>query len=251
MSEPHRFFFVHIQKTGGVSLFMRIHRHFPREAVYPAASDGDPIAVAPQLFPHILLERWRERRDEIRVVAGHFPLCTKELLDADFTVLTVLRDPVERTLSYLRHHRETTPADRRLSLEAIYEDRGRFKAFIENHMVKMLSLDVAEMTYGMMTEVEFDRKRLRTAQRRLKTVDLVGVQEDLEEFAGQLEQRFGWQLGPPVSANTTEPSDVPASFRSRIAEDNRLDMELYELARELVAKRRVGRRRRRRFRMAP
>ncbi len=60
-------------------------------------------------IPHLLLERWKARRDEIRVVTGHFPLCVTELLDADFATFTVLRDPVERTLSYLRHHRDTTP----------------------------------------------------------------------------------------------------------------------------------------------
>ena len=139
--EPRRFFFVHMQKTGGVSLYVRMWRYFGRQAVYPAPSDGSPTKVAPQLFPQVLFERWAERRDEIQVVTGHFPLCTTELLDAEFTTLiTVLRHPVERTLSYLRHHRDTTPADRELPLEAIYEDPSRFRPFIENHMVKMLSL---------------------------------------------------------------------------------------------------------------
>ena len=55
------------------------------------------------------------------MIAGHFPLCTIELLDAEFTTLTVLRHPVERTLSYLRHHRDTTPADSERSLEELYE----------------------------------------------------------------------------------------------------------------------------------
>jgi len=104
-AQPRRFFFVHMQKTGGVSLYMRMRREFGDHAVYPAKSDGDAVGVAPQLMTDVLLRRWAERRDEIRVVTGHFPLCTTELLDAEFTTLTVLRDPVERTLSYLRHHR--------------------------------------------------------------------------------------------------------------------------------------------------
>ena len=84
--------------------------------------------VAPQLFPHILLERWEARRDEIQVVTGHFPLCTTELLDADFTVITVLRDPVERTLSYLRHHRDTTPADSELPARGDLRGPGPLQA---------------------------------------------------------------------------------------------------------------------------
>ena len=236
--EPRRFFFVHMQKTGGVSLYARMWRYFGREAIYPAPSDGSPTTVAPQLFPHILFERWEARRDEIQVVAGHFPLCTTELLDTDFTVITVLRNPVERTLSYLRHHRDTTPADSELALEAIYEDPARFRPFIENHMVKMLSLRAEEMTNGMMTVIDFDRGRLRRAKRALRRrVELFGIQEDLESFAQALEKRFHWRLGPPVHSNVTKPAAVSDSFRARIAEDNRLDMELYEYAVGLLRKR--------------
>jgi hypothetical protein len=238
--ESRRFFFVHMQKTGGVSLYMRLQRQFGEEAVYPAESDGDPEARMPQLFPNILLDRWRVRRDEIQVVTGHFPLCTTELLDAEFTTLTVLRDPVERTLSYLRHHRDTTAADRERPLEALYEDPERFRPFIENHMVKMLSLRAEEMTDGMMTVIDFDRGRLRRAKRALRKMDDFGLQEDLEGFAQRLSSRFGWDLGPTVHENVTKPSEVPESFRARIAEENALDMELYEYAVTLRRKRNRG-----------
>jgi hypothetical protein len=239
-AQPERFFLVHIQKTGGVSLYVRLQRHFGERAVYPADCDGDPAEVAPQLFPHILLERWAERRDEIRVVTGHFPLCTTELLDAEFRVLTVLRNPVDRTLSYLRHHRDTTPADSERSLEEIYEDPSRFRPFVENHMVKMLSMKASEMSNGMMTVIDLDRRRLRVAKRALRGMEAFGLQEELEAFAGRLERRFGWALGPPVHENVTRPSEVPDSFRLRIAEDNRLDMDLYEYGRRLL-RRRAGR----------
>jgi Sulfotransferase family len=226
-----------MQKTGGLSLYVRMWRYFGRSAVYPDPSDGDPVAVAPQLMVDTLLKRWKARREEIQVVVGHFPLCTMELLDAEFTTLTVLRDPVERTLSYLRHHRDTTPPDRERSLEDIYEDPLRFHHFIENHMVKMLSLTAEEMTDGMMTPIDFDRGRLRRAKRALRKIDEVGLQHDLESFAQRLERRFRWQLGEPVHENVTKPVTVPDSFRARIAEDNRLDMELYEYGRKLVARR--------------
>jgi hypothetical protein len=237
VDEPRRFFFVHMQKTGGVSLYMRLQREFGEDAVFPAESDGDPEAVMPQLFPNILLDRWRARQDEIRVVTGHFPLCTEELLNAEFTTLTVLRHPVERTLSYLRHHRDTTPADSERPLEEIYEDPERFRPFIENHMVKMLSLRAEEMTNGMMTVVDIDRRRLRRAKRALRKIDEFGLQEDLEGFAQRLSRRFGWELGPTIHENVTRQTAVPDAFRARIAEDNALDMELYEYAAKLRRKR--------------
>ncbi len=235
-AQPERFFLVHMQKTGGVSLYLRLQREFGEPGVYPDASDGDPVAVSPQIMLPILLERWAVRRDQIRVVTGHFPLCTTELLDADFRTFTILRDPVDRTLSYLRHHRLRTPADSDRPLEAIYEDRGNFKHFIENHMVKMLSLAASEMKpTAMMTTVDFNPRRLETAKAALEGMDAFGMQEDLEGFARRLEELYGWRLGPPVRENATERLDVPGSFRRRIAQDNALDMELYEHARGLLA----------------
>jgi Sulfotransferase family len=235
--ESRRFFFAHVQKTGGVSLYVRMLRQFGRSAVYPDPSDGDTVEDAPQLMTDVLFDRWKARGDEIQVVVGHFPLCTAELLGGGFTTLTVLRHPVDRTLSYLRHHRNTTPDDSERSLEEIYEDPLRFDHFIQNHMVKMLSLRAEEMTDGMMTKIEFDRGRLRQAKRALRKIDEFGLQDELESFAQRLERRFLWELGPPVHENVTEPVAVPDSFRARIAEDNRLDVELYEYARKLLSRR--------------
>jgi hypothetical protein len=235
---PRRFFFVHIQKTAGTTLYERLRRHFGAAGVYPDASDGDPVAVAPQLSVDVLLDRWAARRDEIEVVAGHFPLCTTELLHESFTTFTVLRDPVERTLSYLRHHRALTPGDQDVPLEAVYGDEFRFRSMVHNQMVKMFSLTVDEMTGGMLTTVDFTPQHLERAKQRLGDVDVVGLQERFEPFCDELERRYGWDLGPPLVANRTAPTDVTSSFRARIAADNALDVELYEHARELVADRR-------------
>jgi Sulfotransferase family len=224
-----------MQKTGGVSLYMRMQRYFGEAAVYPNPSDGEIAVDTPQLMIPRLLERWAKRRDQIRAVAGHFPLCTLELLDAEFRTFTVLRDPVERTLSYLRHHRELTPADSERPLEEIYDEPRRFRHFIENHMVKMLSLRTEEMRpTAMLTIVDRDRSHLDSAKEALADMDAFGFQEDLEAFAQRLERLWGWRLGPPRYKNTTTPAEVPDSLRRRIAEDNRLDMELYEYAQELA-----------------
>ena len=235
-----RFFFVHVQKTAGTALFKRLKRYFGERAVYPDASDGDLVAVVPQLSVDVLRQRWQERRHEIRVVTGHFPLCTTELLGERFTTLTVLREPVERTLSYLRHHRMLTPADRDKSLEAIYEDDFRYQTLIHNHMVKMFSLTPGEMTDGALTPIEFTPAHLARAKEQVATVDWVGLQEHFEEFCDNLQQRLGWDLGGPLHANRTEPVDVSSSFRGRIAEDNSMDVELYDHARRLYEERRTA-----------
>jgi hypothetical protein len=236
-AQGSRFFFVHVQKTGGTALFKRLKNHFGDRAVYPDASDGDVVRVAPQLSVDVLLARWHERSDQIRVVTGHFPLCTTELLGGGFISLTVLREPVERTLSYLRHHQKLTSADRDKSLEAIYDDDFRFRTLVHNHMVKMFSLTPSEMTDGTLTSVVFTPQHLDRAKEQLGTVDALGLQERFDEFCEHLQLRFGWHLGDRLYANRTEPVAVPESFRARIAEENAMDVELYAYARELYGER--------------
>jgi hypothetical protein len=228
-----RYFFVHVQKTAGTALLRRMKHAFGTRAIYPDDSDGSPPDSV--LVHEHLAERFAARRDEIRVITGHFPLCVAEMLDADFTTLTVLREPVERTLSYLRHHRVLLTEDRDLPLVEIYEDPFRFQGLVHNHMVKMFALTPDTMTAGVLTPVRFERHHLELAKERLATVDVVGVQERFEEFCAELERRFGWDLGPAMFANRTEPVEVSDAFRDRIAEDNALDIELFEFARDELA----------------
>ena len=231
-------FFVHLQKTAGTSLNFRLRHQFPRDAIYPQKVDEGSVPAV--ISVDHLLGRWREHRDEIRIVTGHFPLCTTELLGGGFTTFTVLRDPVERTLSYLRHHRKMTPDDAHRSLEEIYDDPFRFHGLIHNHMVKMLSLTTAEMDDGMLTRVAFTPERLERAKENLAGVDIVGVHSRFDEFCDELARQFGWDLGEPQHANRTEPVDVPASFLERIAEDNAMDRELYEFTCRLDEQRRAA-----------
>jgi len=250
--QESRFFFVHVQKASGTSLVVRLRRAFDLEQIYPDSSDvaaaADTGTGLPRLGPTLLvshlLDRYQTRRDEIRVVTGHFPLRTTELLGDGFTTLTILRDPVERTLSALRHHQVRTPADRERSLEELYEDPIRFHGLIHNHMVKMFSLAPDEILRGdgVMASVDsFTAERLEEAKARLGGVDVVGLHDELEELCGELTDRYGWSLGEGVHVNRTDPVRVPASFRARIAADNEMDLELYEHARDLWATRRAGR----------
>ena len=229
---PKRFFFVHLQKTAGTSLLRRMKRHFGLDAVYPNDSDGDPIARV--ISVEHLVDRWHARREEIRLITGHFPLCTTDLLDADFTTITVLREPVERTLSYLRHHRTTNDVDRERTLEQVYDDPFRFHGLIHNHMVKMFSLTTDEMTDGALTRVEFTPERFERAKARLGAIDVVGLQEAFDAFCADLVERFGWDLGEPAYINRTEHTDVSEELRARITRDNAMDIELYDFARGLV-----------------
>jgi hypothetical protein len=214
--------------TGGGALRRRMMNHFGDAAVYPTRGlDGtDPIKL--NISIDYLRERLEVRGGQIRVITGHFPLRTVELIDGRFTTLTLLRDPVERMLSRLRRR-----SAGRKPLEEIYDDLRRGVA--NNNMTKMLSLTPGEMSASLFTPMELDRDHLERAEEALDGIDAVGLQEDFEDFCDRLAARFGWDLGEPVVANATAPAEAPESLRARIAEDNALDVELYEFAKQLLA----------------
>ena len=227
--EPQRWFFVHMHKTAGTALYQRLLEQFEPAAIYPRLAEQK--AHKASLHVDLLLRKFQDRGHELRMVTGHFPLCTTDLLGVPFTTITVLRDPVERTLSSLRDMREREPMFRDQPLERIYEDPIRFPCLIHNHMVKRLSITPDEMTDGALSVVDFERTHLERAQRNLvERIDVWGVQESFEDLCDELTRRFGWDLGSPRFANRTQPFEVTDDFRERIARDNALDVELYEYA---------------------
>ena len=244
MSSRTRYFFVHIQKTGGTTLWHRMARQFAPSAMYPDKTDGDLLAVAPQISLDQLLARWAERSEEIEIVAGHFPLATVELLDADFVTLTVLREPVDRVLSQLHRYREREPAAGGRTLEEIYED-GTKHLSSPNQMVKMFALTADEIVastapkgWVMFTPLELTPEHLARAKEKLSGVEVFGLLDRFEEFCDELQVRFGWDLGTPGHANRTlDATEVSDELRARVTNDNALDIELYAFARGLYESR--------------
>lgn len=240
MSVRPRFFFAHIQKTGGTTLWQRFARHFEPSVMYPDASDGDLRVVAPQMSVDVLLARWKQRRDEIEIVMGHFPLGTADLLDADFVTLTMLLEPVERVLSQLHRYREREPVAEGESLEELYEERAKSIAS-PNHMVKMFALSADKIAattaprgWALFTPVDFTAEHLARSKARLTRIDVFGLQDRLEEFCDELQSRFGWNLGAPGHASrTARAAPVSSELRERIAADNTLDIEFFAFARDL------------------
>jgi hypothetical protein len=229
--QAQRFFFVHLQKTAGLALRRRLIHHFGGTAVYPTRDLDGSDTLALYISVDRLRERLEVRGDQIQVITGHFPLRTVDELDGRFTTLTLLREPVERMLSYLRHRRENDQDFRLESLEKIYDAHyGQ----ADNYMTRMLALARAEMPKSLFAPVELNREHLERAKEGLAGVHAVGLQERFEEFCADLTARYGWDLGGPEVINRSAPSEVSDGFRARIAENNALDIELYEFAEGLV-----------------
>jgi Sulfotransferase family len=233
--EPQRYFFMHIPKTAGSTLFRRLIRHHG-DALYPLPFDRGNVDAA--IDVDYMEDRFRSFGEQIRVIVGHFPLCLGERLGVPLTTFTVLRDPVERTLSFLRKRQLEDGQYQGWPLEDLYADPYLLHGLIHNYMVKALTLTVDEMRDGVRTMVPYDEARLAQAKHNLvHRIEMFGLQEDFEDFCGQLAERFGWDLGDSeVVANRTAPVETSREFRERIAYDNAFDVKLYNFAKDALTR---------------
>lgn len=235
---PKRYFTVHLQKTAGTTLRDRLRLSLKPREIYPHMSDGPDILSAIITLSH-LEKRWKKRKDEIRLVHGHFPLSTTNVLGVPFTTLSVLRPPLERTLSYLRHQREVVPADKDKSFEEIYDDPIRFHSIIRNHMTRMFGMSVKQMRrfdgcYGDLPDTQW---LLERAKAGVASLDYLGVQPEFETFWKELAKAEGFEVSASRNSNATKPMKASKRLKDRIREDNKMDFELYDFAVDLLRKR--------------
>jgi hypothetical protein len=180
-----------------------------------------------------------ERRRSIRIYTGHFPFVASELVGADVT-LAILRDPIERTLSVLRHHRREDPRLREATLEEVYEDGWVFPLYVHNHQAKLFAMTLNDKLESHLDLIDVDQARLEVALANLERVDVLGLHERYPEFLHTVREKHGWKIGdvPDLQVSIGR-SEAPSSLRDRIAADNAADVTLYERACELYQERRA------------
>ena len=234
-STDRRYFVAHMQKTAGTTLRDRLRSTFTENQIYPNGDDGNDGRISVISVEH--LERcWAARGHEIRLLTGHFPVRTVELLpgDIEWVTMTVLREPEERVLSFLRHQaaRRQRGATEDTPIAEIYDDPFRRDAMVKNHMTRILSMTPEEIRVsdGVLGTVPYTPERLDMAKDALAALPVFGLQHRLDEFCDELQQRFDLDTGSSLRSNTTEPGDVPTGLLERIREDNALDFELFDYA---------------------
>ena len=241
--DARQFFFVHVMKTAGTTFARQLQQQFPKESIYPCREidwisehDFEAYVNIPRL-----LALTSERRAGIRIYTGHFPFFVCGQIDPRLITLTVLRDPIERTISVLKHFKRVEERFHDLSLEAVYDDRQIFRFFVENHQTKVFSLALDDNEQAINCGLDVDAARFARARENLARVDVIGLTEEYDRFLAEVRDRFGWWPGGVDLAEranvSTEDWEVSGPFRERIATDNAYDLELYEIAKDLVRSR--------------
>lgn len=263
MAEP-RVFYVHLMKTGGTSFGRWMRQRFPAARTYPDVESGEGPQA--KVMARALLDAPAERRASIDFFSVHMAAWVGEAVAPDHLLMTVLRDPVDRTISHLRHiaRLPETPD----GLEDIYRD-PRWRDRLRDYQVQLLSqeqhhheaamnearawaLDPTAMDQTQRSELEDGLRTqfatavlrprplidadLRRAKERVAGMAEVGVTEQLDALAARVSRRFGWHTALPPHRNAApgaQTSEVSPKLLADVEQDTVLDRELYEFARDL------------------
>lgn len=213
---PYLIVFLHIPKTGGVTL-----RHVLRDQYGPERT----VIVRGRLVSPDL-EPLQHLDGRVAAICGHFAFGIHQRIQRSAAYLTMLRDPIERTVSHFLYERRnpqpgtSPPSD----LFSFVEER----ALAANIHTRLIG--------GSIDGVDgpVDGYTLDTAKRRLGRFAVVGLTDRYDESLLLMRDRFGWSLPFHVRLNTRpdRPSleDLPGGAVAAIVERNSLDVELYKWA---------------------
>lgn len=168
----------------------------------------------------------------IRFFEAHCAWGVHERLPQPSTYMTMLRDPVDRTLSVYSYLKQIGDIPATTSLEDFIEAPPAARVWwVDNAQVRYLAGaggKIDERPVGACTPemLELARQRLR------ENFLLVGITERFNESAALLLSRLGWRAGWYVRSNVTvnrsRARDIPAETLDRIRQLNELDLALYE-----------------------
>lgn len=215
-------FFFHIPKTAGTAL----------QNLF-ATRMGDDRVTRPLAMR---MDEALTRHAEASAICGHFFVEQGQKLPRDRVSLTVLRNPVDRFLSYFyfrKHNVERAVIDHRvhsLDVEAFIDKLGEADLEELNLQTTMLC-PLGTSTPAMLSLPE----RVAAAKRAVDSFDLVGVHEEIDDFVCMICARRGWPAETSLSRINVTSRQQPEErlsmrARSKLERLMQHDHEVYEHA---------------------
>jgi hypothetical protein len=237
-------FFVHIPKTGGMSLISVLERQFGASRIFPPHS-----SIGSEGFEAYSLEDRRQfKLVRAHLHAGSYSYVARYITPTPLCV-TMLRDPCERLVSAYKHilRERENPLHAELARGRVslleYVTNPVYARFTRNFQTWMIlgalncHLDLKDLRLPADT-------RLELARQRLEQFAFVGLTHRYRESLELLSYTFGWKPTDelPMENIAPEPTtadSIDAAVRAAILERNELDVRLLGWAEELFHARRA------------
>jgi hypothetical protein len=227
--------FNHIPKTAGSTMKYVLWRNFGGEGTAFLMSDH-AAGLAP------LRERLEDERTAPGVVVAHTGHGLHERLPAghDYLPFTLLREPLDRTVSAYFHIVDQVPIE--IDLERFLGEEFTLQSF--NAQTAFLAgLDADHHLDGRPLDRSlYDEELLERAKRNLAAHAVVGLTERFDETLLLLRDAYGWPLRKTLYRSTNvgvarRRAPLSAAEMEAVRANNELDLRLYAYATELFERR--------------
>ena len=226
--------FIHIPKAGGNTLHSVLIRHFDRDKYYHIHQYGVSFKENVLKFKG-LPDNVKEKYNYIRGHMGYG-------LDYDFNnfsvdYITMLREPVSRVVSnyyYILNNRRDMAVYDKIKNISLLE-------YVEKYNINNLQTRLLASNNGLPIDNKtLERGDLFNAIKNLNNINFIGLIEKFDYSLLLLKEKYGLTNIQYVSKNKThektKKKEVSEKVKSRIAELNKFDIQLYKLAEEIFNK---------------
>jgi hypothetical protein len=177
MSKSKKLVFIHIPKTAGTSLRLLLESNYEeaeRAAIYSHQDLDENLAKA-------LAD------PKIKCIYGHFPL-RPVIIASDATVVTLLREPIARSISHYNHYSKRMNEKHTNLMEGV-ETPEDFTKLVQSNNRQTAFLS------GYLNQREFleDSEVLRKALANFDRLDAVGFTEHYAASIAYFGELLGWK----------------------------------------------------------
>lgn len=227
--------FLHLPKTAGMTIRTMLERAYaghPIQLIGGSGGEGGGLSLA------AFARRPLAERRKIALIAGHMPWGAQAAIPGS-RAITVLRDPVERVISFFYFSKRAPNA---VYHRAINEQGLTLRDAVESGML------TAE--YNLQTNMLRDQlatgaaAALRSAKRNIRACAAFGIVERFDESAAYLARELRWPETSwetkNVTRNRPRADDLEPDLLERLRHETGVDRMLYDDAVALFNRRTGG-----------